>query len=203
MDRTLALLQNADPADPNPDSSELLQLEGACEQMNPMIDEKLQEIDRKHSELSELNVKVLEALELYNKLVNEAPYYTPYSKMQPQYAPAATAMSVPYMGPGGAPYLPTTMAQGPPAPTYSLPTDQPSPLCSLPPNVSAPPSSQPQPQHNYMSQYMTSTPYAPQNMDMSYHNPQIPPAPYPVAPPPLQAPPQQQQQAAYYQQPLL
>lgn len=28
MDRTLALLQNADPADPVPDSAELLQLEG-------------------------------------------------------------------------------------------------------------------------------------------------------------------------------
>lgn len=28
MDRTLALLQNADPADPTPDSAELTQLEG-------------------------------------------------------------------------------------------------------------------------------------------------------------------------------
>lgn len=206
MDRTLALLQNADPADPSPDCSELLQLEGACEQMNPMIDEKLQEIDRKHSELSELNVKVLEALELYNKLVNEAPYYAPYSKMQPQYPPTATAMSMPYMGPAGAPYLPAAMTQGPPAQTYTLPSDQPSPLCSLPPNVSAPPSSQPQPQP-YMSsgmnaQYMTPAPFAPQNMDMTYHNPQMPPASYPMAPPPLQAPPQQQH-AAYYQQPLL
>uniref|UniRef100_A0A8C6SVZ8 Signal transducing adaptor molecule (SH3 domain and ITAM motif) 2 n=1 Tax=Neogobius melanostomus TaxID=47308 RepID=A0A8C6SVZ8_9GOBI len=136
MDSTLALLQNADPADPSPDSSELLQLEGACEQMNPMIDEKLQEIDRKHSELSELNVKVLEALELYNKLVNEAPYYAPYSKMQPQYTPTASPQ---YMGP----YLPTGMPQGPPGQTYSLPSDQPSPLCSLPPNASAPPTSQP------------------------------------------------------------
>ncbi|XP_041857720.1 signal transducing adapter molecule 2 [Melanotaenia boesemani] len=213
MDRTLALLQNADPADPTPDSLELIQLEGACEQMNPMIDEKLQEIDRNHSELSELNIKVLEALELYNKLMNEAPFYSAYSKMQSQYAPAGSSVAMQgYLGPPGAPYLPPGMPQVPPAQPYAMPSDQPGPLHSLPPNISAPPSSQAA-QPPYMSsgmnsQYMNQAagaPYAHQAgvaMDMSaYHNSGMPPVSYPVAPPPHQAP--QQQQAAYYQQPLL
>uniref|UniRef100_A0A3B4XV97 Signal transducing adaptor molecule (SH3 domain and ITAM motif) 2 n=1 Tax=Seriola lalandi dorsalis TaxID=1841481 RepID=A0A3B4XV97_SERLL len=213
MDRTLALLQNADPADPAPDSLELLQLEGACEQMNPMIDEKLEEIDRKHSELSELNVKVLEALELYNKLMNEAPFYSSYSKMQQQYAPAGSAVAMQgYMGPAGAPYLPPAMPQVPATQPYNLPSDQSGQLHSLPPNVSAPPNSQAV-QPPYMSsaintQYINQAAgasYPPQAgvaMDMStYHNPSMPPVSYPVAAPPHQAP--QQQQAVYYQQPLL
>ncbi|XP_054471038.1 signal transducing adapter molecule 2 [Anoplopoma fimbria] len=215
MDRTLALLQNADPADPAPDSAELIQLEGACEQMNPMIDERLQEIDRKHSELSELNVKVLEALELYNKLVNEAPFYSTYSKMQAQYNPAGSAVPMQgYMGPAGGPYMPPVMPQVPPQP-YTLPSDQPGPLHSMPPNVSAPPNG-PAAQPPYMSsamntQYMNHAAGAPYQhqvggaMDMStYHNASMPPVSYPVSAPPHQAPPpQQQQQAVYYQQPLL
>uniref|UniRef100_UPI0037E76CED signal transducing adapter molecule 2 isoform X2 n=1 Tax=Semicossyphus pulcher TaxID=241346 RepID=UPI0037E76CED len=212
MDNTLTLLQNVDPADPAPDSSELIQLEGACEQMNPMIDERLQEIDRKHSELSELNVKVLEALELYTKLMNEAPFYSTYSKMQPQYAPTSSPAAMQgYIGPGGVPYLPPGMPQAPPPQHYSLPSDHPGPLQSLPPNVSAPPNTQAA-QPPYMSgmnaPYMNQAagaPYPQQAgvaMDMSaYHNSNMPPVSYPVAAPPHQAP--QQQQAAYYQQPLL
>ncbi|XP_056291705.1 signal transducing adapter molecule 2 [Pseudoliparis swirei] len=187
MDRTLALLQNADPANPAPDPQELIQLEGACEQMNPMIDERLQEIDRKHSELSELNLKVLEALELYNQLVNEAPFYSTYSKTQ--------FSQQGYLGPSGAPYLP----QGPPAQPYSLPGDQPGPLHSLPPNAAQP----------YMSssmapQYLNPAVGAPnqQPVDMpAYHSAAMPLGPYPGPAPPHQAPPPQQQ--AYYQQPLL
>uniref|UniRef100_A0A8C5DLT5 Signal transducing adapter molecule 2 n=1 Tax=Gouania willdenowi TaxID=441366 RepID=A0A8C5DLT5_GOUWI len=212
MDRTLALLQNADPADPSPDSSELIQLEGACEQMNPLIDEKLQEIDRNHSELSELNVKVLEALELYNKLMNEAPYHSAYSKMQSQYA--QTNSAVPMQGYHGQPplsYLPSAMSQISPAQHYSLPSDQPGPLHSLPPHMSAPPTSQtahgPYMSSSINTQYMSQTagaPYPPQvggAMDMSaYHSSSLPPVSYPTTASSHQA---AQQQQAFYHQPLL
>uniref|UniRef100_A0AAR2L319 Signal transducing adaptor molecule (SH3 domain and ITAM motif) 2 n=1 Tax=Pygocentrus nattereri TaxID=42514 RepID=A0AAR2L319_PYGNA len=212
MDRTLCLLQNTDPADAEPDSTELINLEGACAQMNPLIDDKLQEIDRKHSELSELNVKVLEALELYNQLMNETPQYSPYTKMQTHQgtypaAPPAVSMQG-YPGQPSGTYMPGGVPQG-----YSLGSDQAAPLCSLPPTVSTTASNQPA-QSPYISSgmaapYMNQAPgsYPPQMgvaMDMSaYHNanPGMPPTSYPMTAP---APPStQQQQAAYYQQPLL
>ncbi|XP_053733642.1 signal transducing adapter molecule 2 [Synchiropus splendidus] len=215
MDQTLTFLQNADPANLDPDSPELIQLEGACEQMNPMIDERLQEIDRKHSELSELNVKVLEALELYNKLMHEAPFYSAYSKMQTQYAPAGAAAPMQgYLGPSGTSYMSPAMPQVAVSQPYSLPNDQPGSLHVMTSNVSAPPNSQ-APQPSYMSaavntQYMgqaPGAPYPPQAgvpMDMStYNNGNMPPVSYPISAPPLQPPPQHQQQASYYQQPLL
>ncbi|XP_051564140.1 signal transducing adapter molecule 2-like isoform X2 [Myxocyprinus asiaticus] len=213
MDRTLYLLQNTDPADSSPDGPELVTLEDACEQMNPMIDKKLQEIDRKHSELSELNVKVLEALELYNQLMNEAPMYSAYSKMQSlqgTYPAAPPPLSMQGYQPSGA-YMSSGVPQ-----SYSLSADQPGPLCSLPPTVNSAANSQPA-QPPYISghinaPYMNQAPGAPTHypaqmgvaMDMSAYqntNPGQPPTSYPMAAPAQPAP--QQQQAAFYQQPLL
>ncbi|KAL2761438.1 signal transducing adapter molecule 1 isoform e [Daubentonia madagascariensis] len=143
MDQLLQMLQSTDPSDDQPDLPELLHLEAMCHQMGPLIDEKLEDIDRKHSELSELNVKVMEALSLYTKLMNEDPMYSMYAKLQnQQYYMQSSGVSGSQVYPGppqsGA-YLVAGNAQISHLQSYSLPPEQ---LSSLSQGV-VPPSANP------------------------------------------------------------
>nr|XP_020662324.1 signal transducing adapter molecule 1 isoform X2 [Pogona vitticeps] len=132
MDQLLQMLQSADPTDDQPDLPELVHLEAMCHQMGPLIDEKLEDIDRKHSELSELNVKVMEALSLYTKLMNEDPMYSMYSKLQnQQYYMGQSGVSGSQVYPGqpqSNAYMVAGSAQMGPVQGYSLPPEQLPPL---------------------------------------------------------------------------
>uniref|UniRef100_A0A8C6QUD7 Signal transducing adaptor molecule (SH3 domain and ITAM motif) 1 n=1 Tax=Nannospalax galili TaxID=1026970 RepID=A0A8C6QUD7_NANGA len=128
MDQLLQMLQSTDPSDNQPDLPELLHLEAMCHQMGPLIDEKLEDIDRKHSELSELNVKVMEALSLYTKLMNEDPMYSMYAKLQnQQYYMQSSGVSGSQVYPGPAQtgaYLVAGSSQMSHLQSYSLPPEQ-------------------------------------------------------------------------------
>ncbi|XP_028933882.1 signal transducing adapter molecule 1 isoform X1 [Ornithorhynchus anatinus] len=154
MDQLLQMLQSADPSDDQPDIPDLLHLEAICHQMGPLIDEKLEDIDRKHSELSELNVKVMEALSLYTKLMNEDPMYSMYAKLQSQgYYMQSPGVSGSQVYPGQAPsgiYLVTGSAQMGSVQSYSVPPDQ---LSSLSHAAAPPPASSALPAQQAQASY--------------------------------------------------
>ncbi|XP_029504706.1 signal transducing adapter molecule 1 isoform X2 [Oncorhynchus nerka] len=181
MDQLLHMIQSADPTDNQSDACELLQLEGACNQMCPLIDQKLESTDRKHSELSELNVKLMEALSLYAKLMNED--YAMYTKLQTQqyymHQSANTAQQV-YPGQSGGSYGmsgPGGVQQG-----YSVSLEQPQTGQPAPSDV-----------HMYMGQPPV---YSPAAEGLSYQPPANQPSGYSSIPNPGQSfphPPDTQQ----------
>uniref|UniRef100_A0ABM5GNK8 Signal transducing adapter molecule 1 isoform X2 n=1 Tax=Pogona vitticeps TaxID=103695 RepID=A0ABM5GNK8_9SAUR len=179
MDQLLQMLQSADPTDDQPDLPELVHLEAMCHQMGPLIDEKLEDIDRKHSELSELNVKVMEALSLYTKLMNEDPMYSMYSKLQnQQYYMGQSGVSGSQVYPGqpqSNAYMVAGSAQMGPVQGYSLPPEQLPPLNqgTVPPAASSGLPSQPV-QTSYTNAMVGSVPGSTYSSQGSVYSP--PPA---------------------------
>ncbi|XP_020662324.3 signal transducing adapter molecule 1 isoform X4 [Pogona vitticeps] len=179
MDQLLQMLQSADPTDDQPDLPELVHLEAMCHQMGPLIDEKLEDIDRKHSELSELNVKVMEALSLYTKLMNEDPMYSMYSKLQnQQYYMGQSGVSGSQVYPGqpqSNAYMVAGSAQMGPVQGYSLPPEQLPPLNqgTVPPAASSGLPSQPV-QTSYTNAMVGSVPGSTYSSQASVYSP--PPA---------------------------
>lgn len=68
IDRLFHLLHDADPEDPSQDSDDMLRLENMVNQMGPLIDAELDNVDRKHGQLSQLSADFAEAVTLYHSL---------------------------------------------------------------------------------------------------------------------------------------
>ncbi|MBN3287308.1 STAM1 protein, partial [Polyodon spathula] len=162
IDLLQQMLQSADPTDGQPESPELLHLEVVTNKNGTLLCAKNYDL-QKHSELSELNVKVMEALSLYAKLMNEDPVCAMYAKLQSQqYYMQQPASAISQVYPGQAQssaYVVNGGAQMGPVQGYSVPQEQQPSLNqgALPPNSGATLTSQPD-QSTYTNTMVNSVP---------------------------------------------
>lgn len=94
--QVLRYLETADPTGMSQDPPEMVALEAQCYGMGPLIDEQLNQLDQEHVKLSELNKKVIDALNMYHKLMEQSP--APQQPMHPSMTPygvAAQQQSIP------------------------------------------------------------------------------------------------------------
>lgn len=167
IDRLLHLLHEADPTNPEYDTKEMLSLEREVNSMGTLIDKELENVDRKHAQLTQLSSDLVEALSLYHSLMREPPISALGGIKQPGY----------HNFTGGPPpnHMPPPPNHMPPPPHMMF-------------NGNMPPHSQPPPPHPSMfntighdRQFMP-----PPNAVM------IPPNHFNTLPPPNMLPPQAQ-----------
>ncbi|CAK8671859.1 unnamed protein product [Clavelina lepadiformis] len=137
IDETLATLQSTDPETTTTDPPKLLQDEDTCMQMGKLIDGKLEEIDRKHLELTLLNEKILDSLKMYDDLMKDMPVYMPAQYGLPQ------GQMPPNMMGGYGTY---------PASSFMPPTGAPGPSSGIPQHMAASQMSQTPQMYNPMYQ---------------------------------------------------
>lgn len=96
IDCLLQLLREANPEDDSTDTEEMAILEAQVNAMGPMIEAQLEQLDKKHSQLTQLCTELLEAVKLYNIFMKDpVPSYVP----KPQTEPIPSTMSPQHMIP--------------------------------------------------------------------------------------------------------
>lgn len=84
IDSLFQLLREANPEDESTDSEEMSILEAQVNAMGPIIEAQLEQLDKKHSQLTQLCTELLEAVKLYNIFMKDpVAAYTPKSQTDP------------------------------------------------------------------------------------------------------------------------
>lgn len=84
IDCLLQLLREANPEDDSTDTEEMSILEAQVNAMTPMIEAQLEQLDKKHSHLTQLCTELLEAVKLYNIFMKDpVATYAPKHQAEP------------------------------------------------------------------------------------------------------------------------
>lgn len=84
IDCLLQLLREANPEDDSTDTEEMSILEAQVNAMTPMIEAQLEQLDKKHSQLTQLCTELLEAVKLYNIFMKDpVATYAPKHQTEP------------------------------------------------------------------------------------------------------------------------
>jgi len=73
---TLSMLKNASPNDVGEEEEEIASMEETCKEMGTLIGKKILETERRKDDMTDLNNKFLQALQMYQQLMKE-PMNTP------------------------------------------------------------------------------------------------------------------------------
>lgn len=122
LDLTLEQVESADPTELH-DPPEMLQNEERCGKMGAIIDSKLSEMDTEQLELTQLNQKILQCLQLYDALMQDQ-LPTMNTSYMPQITTSMASMSIPYQPSG---YEGQQQYQIQPVQSYPQPVETPIP----------------------------------------------------------------------------
>lgn len=108
IDQLLAMLHDADPTTGEADPPDLPRLEEQVGCMAPLIDAELEQVDRRHAQLTRLSHELVDALSLYHTLMREMPamggmsgygMYPGYGTVMPGQPPIQGGYMPQHMGP--------------------------------------------------------------------------------------------------------